>query len=145
MTHTHSVSTLAPAAVGGYRQYVEVPAGSRLLFVEQCRLAWVNVLHQLQAAGYTAGQLVKATAFLTSAELSSSSAGAQRCSGIAAAGTQRRRRIAVGGSSLVCGDSGGRSAVMPRLDSNFADGVRCHHATCRSPSAFEQNDELVPE
>jgi enamine deaminase RidA (YjgF/YER057c/UK114 family) len=63
-----------------------VPAGCRLLFVsgqigetvqgdvpasasEQCRLAWVNVLHQLQAAGYTARQLVKATAFVTSAEI----------------------------------------------------------------------------
>jgi 2-iminobutanoate/2-iminopropanoate deaminase len=82
----HSASALAPAAVGGYRQYVEVPAGCRLLFVsgqigetvqgdvpasayEQCRLAWVNVLHQLQAAGYTARQLVKATAFVTSAEI----------------------------------------------------------------------------
>jgi 2-iminobutanoate/2-iminopropanoate deaminase len=81
-----SASSSAPAAVGGYRQFVEVPGDSRLLFVsgqigqtveghvassayEQCRLAWVNVLHQLQAAGYTADQLVKATAFLTSAEL----------------------------------------------------------------------------
>jgi 2-iminobutanoate/2-iminopropanoate deaminase len=86
VTDRDSASPSAPAALGGYRQYVEVTGASRLLFVsgqigqtvegdvpasgyEQCRLAWVNVLHQLQAAGYTADQLVKATAFLTSAEL----------------------------------------------------------------------------
>jgi 2-iminobutanoate/2-iminopropanoate deaminase len=86
MTTRDSASPLAPTPIGGYRQYVEVAAASRLLFVsgqigqtvegvvpadgcEQCRLAWVNVLHQLDAAGYTAAQLVKATAFLTSVEL----------------------------------------------------------------------------
>jgi enamine deaminase RidA (YjgF/YER057c/UK114 family) len=40
-----------------------------MLLREQCRLAWVNVLHQLGAAGYAAEHLVKATAFLTSAAL----------------------------------------------------------------------------
>ena len=86
MIDEESASPSAPAPLGGYRQYVEVPEGSRLLFVsgqigetvegdvpasgyEQCRLAWVNVLHQLQSAGYTAGHLVRATAFLTSADL----------------------------------------------------------------------------
>ena len=86
MSERGSASPLAPPAIGGYRQYVEVTATSRLLFVsgqigqtaegvvpadgyEQCRLAWANVLHQLDAAGYTASQLVKATVFLTSIEL----------------------------------------------------------------------------
>lgn len=76
-------SSLAPAPVGGYRQFVEVPGGSRLLFVSgqigetatgeiptagyaQCRLAWINVLHQLEAAGYGPDDLVRATVFLTS-------------------------------------------------------------------------------
>lgn len=85
MIDKDSASPLAPTPIGGYRQYVEV-AASRLLFIsgqigetadgvvpadgyEQCRLAWANVLHQLDAAGYTAAQLVKATAFLTSVEL----------------------------------------------------------------------------
>jgi 2-iminobutanoate/2-iminopropanoate deaminase len=79
-------SPLAPAPVGGYRQFVEVSAGSRLLFVsgqigenadghipasgeEQCSLAWRNVLHQLDAAGYAPSQIVKATVFLTSPDL----------------------------------------------------------------------------
>ena len=81
-----SQSPDAPSPVGGYRQFVEVSAGSRLLFVsgqigqtlsgevpesgyEQCRLAWSNVLRQLAAAGYSAEHMIKATAFLTSAEL----------------------------------------------------------------------------
>lgn len=81
-----SSSPFAPVALGGYRQYVEVAGISRMLFVsgqigqtkegdiplsgyEQCRLAWINVLHQLKAAEYTIDQLVKATAYLTSAEL----------------------------------------------------------------------------
>jgi 2-iminobutanoate/2-iminopropanoate deaminase len=79
-------SRLAPAPVGGYRQFVEVSAGSRLVFVsgqigenadghipssgeEQCTLAWRNVLHQLAAAGYAPSQIVKATVFLTSPDL----------------------------------------------------------------------------
>jgi 2-iminobutanoate/2-iminopropanoate deaminase len=79
VTDRDSASISAPAALGGYRQYVEVRSASRLLFVsgqigqtvegdvpasgyEQGRLAWVHVLHQLQSAVYTAGQLVKATA-----------------------------------------------------------------------------------
>ena len=86
MISTSSASPNAPAALGGYRQAVEVIGANRWLFVsgqiaetangdipaedyEQCRLAWTNVLHQLSAAGYTAAQLVRATAFVTSAEL----------------------------------------------------------------------------
>jgi 2-iminobutanoate/2-iminopropanoate deaminase len=86
MTSRSSASPDAPAAVGGYRQSIEVAGAGRWLFVsgqtgetanghipsegyEQCRLAWVNVLHQLAAAGYTPAHLVKATAFVTSADL----------------------------------------------------------------------------
>ncbi len=74
------------APSGGYRQFVEVSANRRLVFIsgqigetaageipasgyEQCRLAWENVLHQLEAAGYAAEHLVKATVFLTSPDL----------------------------------------------------------------------------
>jgi enamine deaminase RidA (YjgF/YER057c/UK114 family) len=81
-----SSSDLAPRPVGGYRQFVSAPAGSSLLFVsgqigetvegvvpesgrEQCALAWRNVIHQLEAAGFAAHDLIKATVYLTSAEL----------------------------------------------------------------------------
>ncbi|HET6432826.1 RidA family protein [Dyella sp.] len=86
MSQSDAMSLEAPAPIGGYRQFVQVSAGSRLLFVsgqigetaggdvaaygyEQCRLAWTNVLHQLSAAGYAADHLIKATVFLTSAAL----------------------------------------------------------------------------
>ena len=75
----------APQPAGGYSQALEVVGAQRLLFVSgqipqtvageiptdftaQARLAWRNVLAQLEAAGMTAGNLVKVTVFLSSRE-----------------------------------------------------------------------------
>jgi enamine deaminase RidA (YjgF/YER057c/UK114 family) len=86
MTRQRSSSGRAPRPVGGYRQFVTVPPGSTLLFVsgqigetvegvvpesgtEQCTLAWRNVLHQLEAAGFSASDLIRATVYLTSPDL----------------------------------------------------------------------------
>jgi 2-iminobutanoate/2-iminopropanoate deaminase len=86
MSDQQSYSGLAPRPIGGYRQFVKTSAGSSLLFVsgqigetadgaipeagrEQCVLAWQNVLHQLEAAGFAAADMVKATVFLTSQDL----------------------------------------------------------------------------
>jgi 2-iminobutanoate/2-iminopropanoate deaminase len=86
MTTQRSSSDLAPRPVGGYRQYVTVPPGGTLLFVsgqigetvegvvpesgrEQCAFAWHNVIHQLEAAGFAASDLIRATVYLTSTEL----------------------------------------------------------------------------
>jgi enamine deaminase RidA (YjgF/YER057c/UK114 family) len=78
-------SSSAPTASGGYSQAVEAVGAKRLLFVsgqiplarsgvvpegfaDQARLAWKNVLHQLDAAGMTVANLVKVTTFLSSRE-----------------------------------------------------------------------------
>ena len=73
------------APMGGYSHGVEVPAGTRLLFVSgqiperpdgtvpdgfeaQCEAAWRNVLAVLAAAGMGPANLVKVTTFLTHAD-----------------------------------------------------------------------------
>lgn len=78
-------STAAPKAAGGYSQAMEIREGRRLLFISgqipvaadggmpedfksQCRLAWANVLAQLEAAGMSVSSLVKVTTFLSSRE-----------------------------------------------------------------------------
>ncbi len=78
-------SRSAPAPAGGYSQAVEVEGAKRLLFVSgqipqsvagdvpadfpsQARLAWRNVLAQLDAAGMAGANLVKVTVFLSSRE-----------------------------------------------------------------------------
>ena len=78
-------SPSAPAPAGGYSQAVEVDGAKRLLFVSgqipqsvagdipadfpsQARLAWRNVLAQLDAAGMAVANLVKVTVFLSSRE-----------------------------------------------------------------------------
>ena len=75
----------APAAAGGYAQAIELQGAQRLLFisgqvpttvsgevpqdfVSQARLAWANVLAQLEAAGMSVTNLVKVTTFLASRE-----------------------------------------------------------------------------
>ena len=76
-------SPSAPQAAGGYSQALEVIGAQRLLFVSgqipesvageippdfpaQARLAWRNVLAQLEAAGMSVANLVKVTVFLSS-------------------------------------------------------------------------------
>ena len=71
-----------PAPVGNYTQDLEVPAGSRLLFVSgqipvrvdgtvpsdfegQCHAAWDNLLAVLASAGMGPEHLVKVTTYLT--------------------------------------------------------------------------------
>lgn len=73
----------APQPQGGYCQALEVTGARRLLFVSgqvpaeadgtvpadfraQARLAWANVMAQLEAAGMTVANLVKVTTFLSS-------------------------------------------------------------------------------
>lgn len=73
--------TVAPP-VGGYSHAVEVPAGSRLLFISgqiperadgtvpqgfeaQCHAIWDNITCVLDSAGLGTGDLVKVTTFLT--------------------------------------------------------------------------------
>lgn len=73
----------APQPAGGYSQALEVIGAERLLFVSgqipesvageippdfpaQARLAWRNVLAQLEAAGMSVANLVKVTVFLSS-------------------------------------------------------------------------------
>ncbi len=75
----------APAAAGGYAQAIEVQGAQKLLFISgqipansngevpkdfasQARLAWANVLAQLDAAGMLRANLVKVTTFLSSRE-----------------------------------------------------------------------------
>ena len=72
-------------AGGGYAQAMEVTGATRLLFVsgqipampdgsvperfeDQCRLAWNNVVAQLEAGGMSLDNLVKVTIFLSSRE-----------------------------------------------------------------------------
>lgn len=73
---------LAPAAIGGYSQAVEVSGGTRRLYIsgqipmsvdgvvpksfaEQAALTWANVIAQLEAAGMGISNLVKVTIFLS--------------------------------------------------------------------------------
>lgn len=73
----------APKALGGYSQALEVTGAHRLLFISgqvpadasgavpadfraQARVAWANVLAQLEAADMTLANLVKVTTFLSS-------------------------------------------------------------------------------
>ncbi len=73
-------SERAPAATGDYSQAVRLREVSELLFVsgqvpedvagvvpddfvDQCRLAWSNVIAQLEAAGMTVADIVKVTTF----------------------------------------------------------------------------------
>ena len=76
-------SAAAPAPVGGYSQAFEVAGARRLLFVSgqvpesrdgevpadfrgQARVAWANLLAQLDAASMSVENLVKVTIFLSS-------------------------------------------------------------------------------
>ena len=76
-------SRSAPKPSGGYSQAIEVAGAQRFLFVSgqipqtvagevptdfraQARLAWRNLLVQLEEAGMTVGNLVKVTVFLSS-------------------------------------------------------------------------------
>jgi 2-iminobutanoate/2-iminopropanoate deaminase len=78
-------SPSAPQPAGGYSQGLEVIGAQRLLFVSgqipetvagevpadfpaQARLAWRNVLAQVEAAGMSVANLVKVTVFLSSRE-----------------------------------------------------------------------------
>lgn len=78
-------SDSAPEAVGGYSQALLVERAQRLLFVSgqipealdgrvptdfeaQCRIAWSNVVAQLNAAQMTVSNLTKVTIFLSSRE-----------------------------------------------------------------------------
>jgi 2-iminobutanoate/2-iminopropanoate deaminase len=73
----------APRAAGGYSQAIEIFGAQRLLFIsgqipespsgsvpkafpDQARLAWRNVLAQLDAAAMSVKNLVKVTIFLSS-------------------------------------------------------------------------------
>jgi 2-iminobutanoate/2-iminopropanoate deaminase len=75
----------APKAAGGYSQAIAVSGAQRLLFISgqipetpagdvpgefssQARLAWRNVLAQLETAGMTVANLIKVTIFLSSRE-----------------------------------------------------------------------------
>jgi 2-iminobutanoate/2-iminopropanoate deaminase len=76
-------SPSAPKALGGYSQALEIVDAQRLLFISgqipasvsgevptdfpgQARMAWANVLAQLQAADMSVVNLVKVTMFLAS-------------------------------------------------------------------------------
>jgi enamine deaminase RidA (YjgF/YER057c/UK114 family) len=71
----------APQPLGGYSQACEISGHKRLLFISgqipvsrdghvpadfpsQCRLAWLNIMAQLNAAGLSIENLVKVTTFL---------------------------------------------------------------------------------
>ncbi|OYN96903.1 enamine deaminase RidA (YjgF/YER057c/UK114 family) [Propionibacteriaceae bacterium ES.041] len=85
MTQQHDPTTV-PAAVGGYTNALEVPAGRRLLFISgqipetadglvpedaeaQCRLIWEHLVACLASAGMGVGELVKVTTFLSDRSL----------------------------------------------------------------------------
>ena len=74
-----------PGPVGNYSLGLELPAGSRILFIsgqipetlngeipqafeDQCNLVWDHILSILQAANLSAANLVKVTTFLTRRE-----------------------------------------------------------------------------
>jgi 2-iminobutanoate/2-iminopropanoate deaminase len=80
----------APPASGGYSQAIEIFGAQRLLFISgqipqsaggevpkdfpaQARLAWRNVLAQLDAASMSVKHLVKVTIFLSSREFAAAS------------------------------------------------------------------------
>src|SRR5271168_5605944 len=75
----------APQPAGGYSQALEIVGAQRLMFISgqipenaageipadfptQARLAWRNILAQLEAAGMSMANLVKVTVFLSSRE-----------------------------------------------------------------------------
>jgi 2-iminobutanoate/2-iminopropanoate deaminase len=75
----------APQPAGGYSQALEIVGAQRLMFISgqipenaageipadfptQARLAWRNILAQLEAAGMSVANLVKVTVFLSSRE-----------------------------------------------------------------------------
>ena len=77
----HAPPTISPP-IGNYSHAVEVPGGTRLLFISgqvperldgtvpdgfdlQCEAAWANVLAALGAAGLGPEHLVKVTTYLT--------------------------------------------------------------------------------
>ncbi|HEX6903443.1 MAG TPA: RidA family protein [Thermoanaerobaculia bacterium] len=83
-TRTHSPDSV-PAPVGNYSLGLEIPAGSRILFIsgqipetlsgeipqtfeDQCNLVWNHILSILGAAGMSAANLVKVTTFLVDRE-----------------------------------------------------------------------------
>lgn len=85
MKLTPTNSSSAPQAAGGYSQAVDVSGVQRLLFVSgqvpetvagdvpsafsaQARLAWQNIVAQLEAAEMSIRNLVKVTIFLSSRE-----------------------------------------------------------------------------
>ncbi|WP_453984027.1 RidA family protein [Brevibacterium casei] len=89
--------TEVPAAVGGYTNALEVPAGHRLLFIsgqipetpdgevpdgveDQCRLIWQHIVSCLRSADMAVTDLVKVTTFLSNRD-------------VAAANTQVRREF----------------------------------------------------
>jgi 2-iminobutanoate/2-iminopropanoate deaminase len=80
----------APPASGGYSQAIEIFGAQRLLFISgqipqstggdvpedfpaQARLAWRNVLAQLDAASMSVKNLVKVTIFLSSRDFAAAS------------------------------------------------------------------------
>jgi enamine deaminase RidA (YjgF/YER057c/UK114 family) len=83
-TKAHSPSSV-PAPIGNYSLGLEIPAGSRLLFIsgqipealggevppafeDQCNLVWDHILSILRSADMSAADLVKVTTFLGSRE-----------------------------------------------------------------------------
>lgn len=81
---THSPGSV-PAPVGNYSQGLELPSGSRILFIsgqipetlmgeipqafeDQCNLVWDHILAILGSASMSAANLVKVTTFLTDRE-----------------------------------------------------------------------------
>lgn len=85
MTTISINSSQAPSPDGGYSQATLIEGMDRLLFISgqipetedgntpgefesQCRLVWMNILAQLEAANMTVANLVKVTIFLSSRE-----------------------------------------------------------------------------
>jgi enamine deaminase RidA (YjgF/YER057c/UK114 family) len=78
-------SKSAPSADGGYSQAVEIKDATRTLYIsgqipmtpdglvpinfsDQARLAWQNIIHQLEAANMSVENIVKHTTYLSSRE-----------------------------------------------------------------------------
>lgn len=83
-TQAHAPDSV-PAPIGNYSLGLELPAGSRILFIsgqipetlngeipqafeDQCNLVWDHILSILQSANMSATNLVKVTTFLTRRE-----------------------------------------------------------------------------
>ncbi len=83
-TKAHNPDSV-PSPVGNYSLGLELPAGSRILFIsgqipealdgeipktfeDQCNLVWDHILAILRSADMTAANLVKVTTFLTRRE-----------------------------------------------------------------------------